>query len=130
MCRFLCGHVFNFFGETLTSSSCAFKFSSHMSPAITSKYKVELVIMQFSFSSVSLGDSNSISFGYILRSGTAESHGSSTFKFLSNLHTFFLHSGCPDLRPHQQYTRVLFRHILNSSYYLHCLHNNHSNRYE
>ena len=88
MCGFLCGHVFNFFGETLTSSSCAFKFSYHMSLAITSKYNVELVIMQFSFASVSLGDSNSISFGYILRSGTAESHGSYTFKFLRNFHTF------------------------------------------
>ena len=61
-----------------------------MSLVITSKYHVELVIMQCSFSSVSLGDSNLISFGYILGSGMAESHGSSTYKFLRNFHTFSL----------------------------------------
>jgi hypothetical protein len=47
------------------------------------------------------------SFGYIPKSGIAESNGRSMFSFLSSLQIFF-QRGCTSLRSHQQCKRVPF----------------------
>uniref|UniRef100_A0A5G2QHP6 Uncharacterized protein n=2 Tax=Sus scrofa TaxID=9823 RepID=A0A5G2QHP6_PIG len=46
--------------------------------------------------------------GYMLKSGTLGSYGSSMYRFRRYLHTVLLHSGCTSLHSHQQCRRVPF----------------------
>jgi len=54
------------------------------------------------FNSIIFWHSDFTSFGYIPRSGNAESHCHSTFNFLKKFHTIF-HSYCTNLHSHQQW---------------------------
>ena len=73
---------------------------------------------------ISLRDNDFTSFGYITRSGTAGSYGSSLFNFLRNFHAVF-HSG---------YTKSIpefpFLHILANIFHLLSFDNSHSDKCE
>ena len=62
-------------------------------------------------------DSDFVSFGNILKSGIAESYGSSILNILRNLHTAFL-SGCTNLHSCQRIQEFPLLHILDSICYL------------